>query len=303
FVPYQVLPDVSNRWSFSWPNANMTNATVTVTKNGQNIAILGYDSRDNLGYGDATVVFRPNNNAANGTAVSYANPGADQPYEVTVSNFSVSGVAQTVSYTVTVIDPAASPSVSISGAATGANGAAICANPPTGVSCNSVTSGNYSCNVPSGWTGTLHLQAGNNFRVAARRYVSGVTSTQSNQDFVVSPASTLACNLDIDNDGLANAAIDGTMILRKLLGVSGIAQTVTSTQACAQRTNQSDMFAYLDARDYNFNSSANGAQATQHGLVLLRLMLGMSGTQAVAGTGLDWASVQGQINAACGTGY
>ncbi len=96
FVPYQLLPSGSNRWSFSYPGANFSAATVTMTKNGQPVAILGYDSRTDNGYADNTIVWRPNNVAANGTAISYANPGADQTYVVTVSGVTSAPIDPTI---------------------------------------------------------------------------------------------------------------------------------------------------------------------------------------------------------------
>jgi hypothetical protein len=311
FVPYQVLPDVSNRWSFSWPGANMTAATARVTKNGQPVAILGYDSRDNLGYGDASIVFRPNNVSANGPFVSYANPGAgDQDYIVVISGMSGSSVPSSVTYTVTVIDPAAVAPVSVSGAASlsaGGNvpdGTTLCADQPAGVTCTPVTSGSFSCTVPSGWTGTLHLQAGNAKRVAAKRFTTGVTTAQTNQNFVVADANnaTLTCNLDIDNNGLNEAAIDGAMILRNLFGVVGTEQAISTSGVCAQRVSLADKATFLNAQDFD-GSSANDERALRLGLVITRLMLGITGTQAVAGTGLTWSSVQTQLNNNCGTSF
>jgi hypothetical protein len=308
FVPYQALPAQSNRWSFSWPGANMTNAVASVTKNGEAIAVLGYDTRDNAGYGDASIVFRPNNVAASGPFVSYASPGTtDQSYQVTISGMTGTNVPTSVSYTVTVIDPAQSPNASISGAAQLAaggsvvDGTTLCANPPTGVSCSAVSGGAFSCAVPSGWSGTLHLQAGNTKRVAAKRFAVGVTGAQTNQNFVVLDANALACNLDIDNNGLNEAAIDGVMMLRKLFGIVGIEQVTTASSVCAQRTSANDALAYLAAQNYDFDGG--GVAAHREGLVLLRLMLGVSGNDAVAGTSLSWPTIQTKINTACGTSF
>jgi hypothetical protein len=184
-------------------------------------------------------------------------------------------------------------------------GTQLCANPSAGVSCTSTSNGNYSCTVPSGWTGTLHLQAGNNSRVAAKRFTAGVTTAQSGQNFVVSPSTAFACNLDIDNNGLNEAAIDGVMILRKLFGVTGNDQAISNSGACAQRTSVADKATYLNGRNYDINGSADTvARPHRDGIVLLRLMLGIPGTTAVAGTGLTWGTtLQSQINNACGTTF
>jgi hypothetical protein len=181
------------------------------------------------------------------------------------------------------------------------DGTAICASPSAGVSCGTTSGGSYSCTVPNGWTGTLHLQAGNNSRVAARRYVNGVTTAQSSQNFLAYPQNAFACNLDIDNNGLNEPNTDGVMIMRKLFGLTGTAQLAAPSSVCAQRTNSTEMLNYLNARNYNFNSG--GISSQQEGLLLLRLMLGIPGTQAVSGTGISWASVQAFVNSACGTEF
>jgi hypothetical protein len=208
--------------------------------------------------------------------------------------------------------PASSPTIagSISLFAGGSvpAGTTFCANPSSGVNCGSATGGTYSCTVPSGWTGTLHLQAGNTLRVAARRFTSGVTTAQTGENFVVYNADALQnsygffCNLDIDNNGLNEASIDGVMVMRKLVGVTGPLQTVSTSGVCAQRNTAADRVAFLADQNYDINNSG-GAQPLRDGLILLRLMLGMTGTQAVAGSGLTWANVQTQLNNNCGTSF
>jgi hypothetical protein len=91
-------------------------------------------------------------------------------------------------------------------------------------------------------------------------------------------------------------------MMRKLLGVTGTSQTVATAGVCAQRTNATDQVAFLADQDYDINNNA-GAQPLRDGLILLRLMLGMSGTQAVVGTGLSWSNVQTQLNNRCGTSF
>ncbi len=199
-------------------------------------------------------------------------------------------------------------SPSIAGSATlssGGNvtqGTQLCFNGSSAVSACSVgANGQFNCTVPSNWTGTVHLQAGNSNRVAAVRIATGVTSALSGQNFVVSPSALFTCNLDIDNNGLNEPNTDGVMILRKLFGVTGTAQLTTPSTVCAQRTNQTDMLNYLNARSYNFNSG--GLSSQQEGLLLLRLMLGVPGSTAVNGTGLAWTSVQAFVNSSCGTSF
>jgi Metallo-peptidase family M12B Reprolysin-like len=204
--------------------------------------------------------------------------------------------------------PGISGSITLAAGGSVPGGTTLCANPSSGVSCGAVSGNTFSCTVPSGWTGTLHLQAGNNLRVAAKRFTMGVTTLQSGEDFTVYNADAALnsysyfCNFDIDNNGLNEAAVDGVMIVRKLAGITGTAQTVSNSGVCAQRTSASDRLAFLADQDYDINSNG-GAQPLRDGLVILRLMLGMSGTQAVAGTGLSWGTLQAQINNKCGTSF
>jgi hypothetical protein len=90
YFPVQHLPG-SNRWSFSMPGAGLSQASVSMSKNGQ--AILVTPEVYSPGYGDDTLVWLPQ--------------GADsQPavYVVTVSNVSINGESKTISYQVTTFD-------------------------------------------------------------------------------------------------------------------------------------------------------------------------------------------------------
>lgn len=97
YVPWQVLPSSSNRWSFSWPNANFSGASISMKRNG---AALGAPVKEALvsGYGDNTLVWKPQ-------GVSYGNPGADVIYTVTINGISGGGAPSSISYDVVVIDP------------------------------------------------------------------------------------------------------------------------------------------------------------------------------------------------------
>jgi hypothetical protein len=96
-VPWQLLPDRSNRWSFSWPGASFANATVSMTRNGVPLGIPGYEPVMS-GYGDNTLVWKPQ-------GVSYAQPAADVTYDVTINGISGGGAPSSIRYAVIVIDP------------------------------------------------------------------------------------------------------------------------------------------------------------------------------------------------------
>lgn len=94
YVPYQV---VYPRWSFAYPEADFSNATVTMTANGETIAVTLAPVEN--GYGENTFVWTP-------AGVSAAQPTADTPYTVTISNVQVANDTRTFSYTVTLFNPA-----------------------------------------------------------------------------------------------------------------------------------------------------------------------------------------------------
>lgn len=98
FFPYQLLPKVSSRWSFSRPDASFANATVSVKQAGATLAV-GVISRTDNGYGDNTLVWTV-------AGVPTTAPAADRPYVVTVDNVLINGSPQSYTYTVTVINPA-----------------------------------------------------------------------------------------------------------------------------------------------------------------------------------------------------
>jgi len=98
YFPYQLLPRLSSRWSFSRPTASFVSATVSVTHHGSPMTVNVISRNDN-GYGDNTLVWTV-------AGVPTTAPPADRPYVVTIDNVLVNGSPRSYSYTVTVIDPA-----------------------------------------------------------------------------------------------------------------------------------------------------------------------------------------------------
>lgn len=105
YIPYQMLPSGSNRWSLSIQNANFSNATVSMTRNGVALATPTIDAFEYNGQpggsfiGDNTIVWEP-------TGVTYTQPTSDVTYHVTVTG--ITGGPSSVSYDVIVFDPATS---------------------------------------------------------------------------------------------------------------------------------------------------------------------------------------------------
>ena len=96
YVPWQNLPAESNRWSFSFPGADFSNASVSLAGPAGPIPVTYEAIAD--GFGDNTLVFLP-------AAMSYAKPAADTTYQVSVTGMSGPNVPSSVQYAVTVIDP------------------------------------------------------------------------------------------------------------------------------------------------------------------------------------------------------
>jgi Ca2+-binding RTX toxin-like protein len=97
FVPYQALPQRSRRWSFSYPNADMSNARVGVSSGGVNRPTTIEPALQG-GIGDNTLVWVLSD-------VYLGAPEADTSYDVTVSDVMVGGTPQQFAYQVTVINP------------------------------------------------------------------------------------------------------------------------------------------------------------------------------------------------------
>lgn len=102
YVPYAT---VYPRWSLSYPQANFSAATVTMTENGTPIATR-LEAVVN-GFGENTLVWLPGSYT---DGMNWVRPAADTVYTVQVSNVLVGGQARSFSYTTTVFDPDAAVS-------------------------------------------------------------------------------------------------------------------------------------------------------------------------------------------------
>lgn len=99
YVPYQVM---CARWSFSYPKADFTAATVSMTSNGVPIGITIEPVR--TGYGENTVVWYLTG-LDTSQATEWPRPSVDVNWAVSIRNVQVSGVSRNFDYTVTVFDP------------------------------------------------------------------------------------------------------------------------------------------------------------------------------------------------------
>jgi len=97
YVPYQI---VFPRWSFSFPKASFSNASVTMTINGSSVPLVT-ESISN-GYGENTLVWIPYglNNWDN-----WIKPVKDMRYSVSIQNVYIQSMWKNFSYDVIVFDP------------------------------------------------------------------------------------------------------------------------------------------------------------------------------------------------------
>ena len=99
-VPFQV---VFPRWSFSYPDADFSSATVTMLQ-GRNSVPVTIESFED-GAGENTLVWDPYNLNHNSGFESFPQPSSDTTYTVAVNNVMIRGSPRNFSYNVNVIDP------------------------------------------------------------------------------------------------------------------------------------------------------------------------------------------------------
>ncbi len=116
YTPYTV---VFPRWSFSYPQADFSAATVAMTENGAPIATRKESVAN--GFGENTLVWLP---GAYVDGMAWAKPAADTVYEVQVSNVVIGGKARSFAYRAIVFNPDQDPAAAIPPTIAG-NGSAV----------------------------------------------------------------------------------------------------------------------------------------------------------------------------------
>jgi uncharacterized protein YkwD len=96
YLPYQV---VFARWSFSYPDADFTEATVTMQSGGASVGVT--QSPVVNGYGENTLVWAP----AGATGDSWPKPAQDTIYTVSVQDVLIEGQERSFTYDVILFDP------------------------------------------------------------------------------------------------------------------------------------------------------------------------------------------------------
>ncbi len=108
YVPYQV---VYPRWSFSYPDADFSSASVSMSSGGSSVAVSLEPVQSYIG--ENTLVW-----VAGGLSTDadrhWPMPAIDTTYDVSVQNVNIGGSPQTFNYQVTVMDPAVSQALPLS---------------------------------------------------------------------------------------------------------------------------------------------------------------------------------------------
>lgn len=100
YVPFQL---VYPRWSFSYPNADFSTATISMSSNG--VAMSTTIESTHSGYGENTIVWYPSQINPGDYSTLFPFSGTDTPYSINVNNVVVGGKSTNFTYTVTVFDP------------------------------------------------------------------------------------------------------------------------------------------------------------------------------------------------------
>jgi len=96
------------------------------------------------------------------------------------------------------------------------------------------------------------------------------------------PVAPPVCALNVDGNSVVDPATDGVLIVRYLLGYRGVALTSGALGASPTRTG-STLETWIAGLNLDADGDGGGARATSDGLLLLRAMLGLTGSALTQG--------------------
>lgn len=107
--------------------------------------------------------------------------------------------------------------------------------------------------------------------------------------------------LDLDDDGVVDAATDGVLLVRAWLGVRGPALTAGALGSAARRTDPAAIVAYLAAQPLD-PPGLTGREPMRAGLALVRLLAGVPDAALLTGLGTAAtpAGLRAYLAAGCG---
>jgi hypothetical protein len=130
----------------------------------------------------------------------------------------------------------------------------------------------------------------------------------ANKSFTINGAPAPACNLDVDNSGTRTAFVDGILIVRHLLNLTGATLTNNVT-ITGTRNVPADLTTFMSAINFDM-TGAGSASAFRDGIILVRLMLNipdatlLNGVTIPGGASFQTAAqIRANVNAKCGTTF
>ena len=153
-------------------------------------------------------------------------------------------------------------------------------------------------------TTTVRLTADGNVSYA------NASPGMADKDITVNGAPAPACSLDADGSGTNQALVDGILIIRNMLSFMGGPFTSGITfPGSATRTTEAAIKGFLATQNYDLDGDGT-QQALVDGILLIRLMLGVSDPMLLEGITLGTgatrttaAAIRNYVNTTCGTSY
>lgn len=158
------------------------------------------------------------------------------------------------------------------------------------------------CTSAAACTSTVLFDSEGNFSYAT------TPSGFDNKSFTINGAAAPTCNLDVDNSGGTSAFVDGILVVRHLLNLSGA--TLTNNVAITGTRNvPADLTTFMSGINFDM-SGAGSASAFRDGIILVRLMLNIPDTTLLNGVTIPVgatfqtaAQIRANVNAKCGTTF
>ena len=192
-------------------------------------------------------------------------------------------------------------------------GTSPCLNPSLSNDTGSVVPGEVNL---FQFQGTLSSSVGVNGTATVKIIADGNVSYanpspgMADQTVTITAVAPLACNLDVDGSGSNQALVDGVLLIRNMLGITGAQlDGGLAYPASATRTTASTISPFLAGQNYDVDGSSS-QQALVDGVLLIRLMLNLNDVDLVKGlsfpssaTFTTGAAIRANVNSRCGTSF
>ena len=164
--------------------------------------------------------------------------------------------------------------------------------------------GTLASAVAAGSTTDINITADGNFSYAA------ASPGMLDQKVTITAAAAPSCSLDVDGSGSLQTLVDGVLIVRGMLNLTGASLNAGITfPPGATRIDPTAIANFLASQNYDIDGS--GAQQTLvDGVILVRLMLSLPDTSLLTGITLPpsatfttAAAIRANVNSRCGTSF